>query len=288
MGNPGGFGTVLRNNFKGHDVPFIETSQPAETNPEAGTAVIIVSKETGDNSIVVSPGSNFFSVEDGYATEVTAAFKSSKMLLTQLETTPESVKLGVEVFRSEDEKDGNRWAILNPAPSPENWEGGGAEAFTGIINAGVDILTPNEEELQGCHQCLFPDGSKNSTVAADGESSRDLSQRLAADILNSFSSMTAVVVTLGGDGAIVCERGSSGSIQTSFVCEVESKWKSDPVIDTVGAGDCFNGGFASFLCSDVGEVEGLTKAAEYGCTAAGFSVRREGAQTSYPDAKEMI
>jgi ribokinase len=52
-------------------------------------------------------------------------------------------------------------------------------------------------------------------------------------------------------------------------------------IDTTGAGDCFVGAFAAKL-SDGAEV-----AMKFGCTAAGLSVTKKGAQSSYPTYEEI-
>jgi ribokinase len=59
-------------------------------------------------------------------------------------------------------------------------------------------------------------------------------------------------------------------------------FKAD-VIDTVGAGDCFNGAFA------VGLLEGLDPwaAARFASAAAALSVSRRGAQASMPSRAEV-
>lgn len=52
-------------------------------------------------------------------------------------------------------------------------------------------------------------------------------------------------------------------------------------IDTTGAGDCFVGAFAAKL------NEGEEFAMKFGCIAAGISVTRKGAQSSYPAYEEI-
>jgi len=52
-------------------------------------------------------------------------------------------------------------------------------------------------------------------------------------------------------------------------------------IDTTGAGDSFVGAFAAKL------KEGEEIAMKFGCTAAGISVTRKGAQSSYPSYEEI-
>jgi ribokinase len=52
-------------------------------------------------------------------------------------------------------------------------------------------------------------------------------------------------------------------------------------IDTTGAGDSFVGSFAAKL------NEGFESASKFGCIAAGISVTRKGAQSSYPSYEEI-
>ena len=56
-----------------------------------------------------------------------------------------------------------------------------------------------------------------------------------------------------------------------------------PVIDTVGAGDCFLGSLTFFLSKGAP----IVKAMEYANIVAGVSVTRKGAQGSYPNWREM-
>jgi ribokinase len=87
-----------------------------------------------------------------------------------------------------------------------------------------------------------------------------------------------------GVKGVVLKRGSEGA----YVCVAEGKDGSVPAfavkaIDTVGAGDCFNGAFA------VGLLEGLdpVRAARFASAAAAISVTRRGAQASMPSRSEV-
>jgi ribokinase len=87
-----------------------------------------------------------------------------------------------------------------------------------------------------------------------------------------------------GVKGVVLKRGSEGA----YVCVAEGKDASVPAfavkaIDTVGAGDCFNGAFA------VGLLEGLdpVRAARFASAAAAISVTRRGAQASMPSRSEV-
>jgi ribokinase len=87
-----------------------------------------------------------------------------------------------------------------------------------------------------------------------------------------------------GVKGVVLKRGSEGA----YVCVAEGKDALVPAfavkaIDTVGAGDCFNGAFA------VGLLEGLdpVRAARFASAAAAISVTRRGAQASMPSRSEV-
>jgi ribokinase len=83
-----------------------------------------------------------------------------------------------------------------------------------------------------------------------------------------------VVLKRGSEGAYVAEAGGNAGWVRSFPVKV---------VDTVAAGDCFNGAFAVAL------VKGLDplSAARFASAAAAISVTRRGAQASMPTGKEV-
>jgi ribokinase len=86
--------------------------------------------------------------------------------------------------------------------------------------------------------------------------------------------LRGVVLKRGGEGAYVAVAGGEAAWVKPFQVEA---------IDTVGAGDCFNGAFA------VGLLEGLDPwaAARFASAAAAISVTRRGAQASMPSRAEV-
>lgn len=86
--------------------------------------------------------------------------------------------------------------------------------------------------------------------------------------------LSAVVLKRGAEGAFVAVAGSQSGWVKPF---------SVDAIDTVAAGDCFNGAFA------VGLLEGLDpwQAARFACAASAISVTRRGAQASMPTRAEV-
>ena len=83
-----------------------------------------------------------------------------------------------------------------------------------------------------------------------------------------------VVLKRGGDGAYVAVPDGRAEWVRPFKVEA---------VDTVGAGDCFNGAFA------VGLLEGLDPwaAAKFASAAAAISVTRRGSQSSMPSRDEV-
>jgi ribokinase len=87
-----------------------------------------------------------------------------------------------------------------------------------------------------------------------------------------------------GVGTVLMTLGEKGALLKSASVEVLiPAISSGQVVETTGAGDAFNGGFA------VGLAEGLSPelAARFGAAVAGISVTRPGAAASMPDRTEI-
>lgn len=134
--------------------------------------------------------------------------------------------------------------ILNPAP---------AGKLAADVVALADYLTPNETELEVL-------SGKSGDYGA------------AAQSLLTREGQTAVV-TLGSQGAMWLNANGHGTIPTFKV----------KVVDTTGAGDAFNGGFAVAL----GEGKSLEEAIRFGNATAGLSVTKPGTAPSMPTRAEV-
>jgi ribokinase len=86
--------------------------------------------------------------------------------------------------------------------------------------------------------------------------------------------LKGVVLKRGAEGAYVAVAGGKADWVPAFAVEA---------IDTVGAGDCFNGAFAVALL----EGSDPWTAARFASAAAAFSVTRRGAQASMPSRAEV-
>jgi ribokinase len=208
-----------------------------------GAASIVVDEAKGENAIVVVPGSGYQLT----AAEVEKArplIADSEIFVTQLEVPLAAVEHALQMAHEL-----GAATILNPAP---------ALALPDSIYELCDYLTPNESEAAELI---------GKPVRNIGEAERAAGALLARGARN-------VVLTLGAQGALV-----KNSQIRAHVPAVDA----GPVIETTGAGDAFNGGFA------VGIAEGLdiVAAAHLGCVVAGISVTRHGTADSMPTRAEV-
>ena len=173
-----------------------------------------------------------------------AALDGARVLLLQLEVPLDGVVAAAEMGR----RRGVR-VILDPAP---------AQPLPGALYAAVDILTPNESEAAAL--VGFPLDGPDTIVRA----SQTLLSRGAR----------SVIVKLGGKGVFWSNGRESAHFSTFPVA----------AIDSVGAGDAFNGGLA------VGLSDGLDMAAaiRWGLAAGALSVTKSGAQPSMPDRAAVV
>ena len=84
----------------------------------------------------------------------------------------------------------------------------------------------------------------------------------------------ATVITLGEAGALLHNRQTSTHIPAFAV---------GPVVETTGAGDAFNAGFATALAQNIDPVEAI----RFASAVAAISVTRPGAAASMPLLKDV-
>jgi len=72
-------------------------------------------------------------------------------------------------------------------------------------------------------------------------------------------------------------------VKNAAVREHVPAYDAGPVVETTGAGDAFNGGFAVALS----ERKDIVQAAHFGCVVAGISVTRKGTAPSMPFRTEV-
>ena len=233
-----------------------------------GVASINVDTNSGQNTIVVAPGANLALSSDDVQSSL-ADLSEKDVVLVQLEIKPEAALQALKCASAR-----GALTILNPAPAPEDWE------LTNEWYSSIDILIPNETELAS----LCGLSNEEEYITGEGE------EAMAKSLLDK-GIRHAVIVTLGERGAMIVRRckgdsNSNGSLQTQTIMisePPELPCKSQPVVDTVGAGDSLCGSLAAYLSRGV-ELE---KAASMACGVASMSVRKRGAQESYPSADNL-
>lgn len=208
-----------------------------------GSAVVMV-EDTGANRIIVAPGSNSC-CDVAYIQSMDAMLQAADYVMFQMEIPIDAVYYGIRRT-----KELGKTVILNPAPAP-------GPIPTDILQL-VDYLTPNETELMQICDC---GGEKLEYYIQAAKS------LVSCGVRN-------VVVTLGGQGALVVNRELA-----ELVPAVATE-----VVDTTAAGDCFNAAMVVALA----EGHSLLQAVQFANAAAAISVSRKGAQCSLPTRQEVF
>jgi ribokinase len=187
----------------------IDLSRLERSNKLPAGTALILLNETGENEIVVTRSSNEL-VSVAQIKRSQRLIQGAGMVLLQLEIPLASVQTAVAMAHAAKVP-----VVLNPAPC--------TEPLSKKLLAQVDWLTPNEHELAALT------GNRVKTSAEVAAAAKHLLVQGAKN----------VVVTCGAKGAC-------------WVTRDKVTWFPAPrvkVIDTVGAGDCFNGFFAAELCT---------------------------------------
>ncbi len=208
-----------------------------------GAAYIFVEEATGNNAIIVCPGA---AADIGICDieKNEALIASASVFVTQLEQPIAAAMRALEIARA-----AGVTTILNPAP---------AAPLDDAVFALCDYVTPNETETEAL---------TGLPVASLAEA------RKAADALLAMGAANAII-TLGEQGAL---------LHNASMSEHVPAFKCGPVVETTGAGDAFNGGFAAGLAQGLSPIE----AVRFGCATAGISVTRPGTAPSMPTADEV-
>ena len=208
-----------------------------------GAAFIFVSTETGNNAIIVESGAAA-TLSPADVAAAEPVIRDAKVLITQFEQPIETAMAGLRLARQH-----GAITILNPAP---------ALPVDDTIFALCDYVTPNETEA----------------ATLTGLPVETEEQALAAAKALVAKGAKNAVITLGEKGALL--HGAAGTVMVPA-------FKAPKVVDTTGAGDAFNGGFALAL------AEGKTpaEAVRFGCALAGLSVQKPGTAPAMPTRAEI-
>jgi ribokinase len=213
------------------------------TASATGAATIIIDAEKGENAIIVVPGACF----ELTAAEVDQArelIAGSSVFVAQLELSMPVVEHGLALAHTLRVP-----TILNPAP---------AAPLPESIYQYIDYITPNETEAAALTGIPV-------TSIADAERAADAF--LVRGVPNA-------IITLGAQGAFVKNARVKAHVPAV---------NAGQVVETTGAGDAFNGGFAVALSEGMDLVE----ATRFGCVTAGISITRPGTAPSMPTRAEI-
>jgi ribokinase len=209
-----------------------------------GAAIIVVDHK-GENQIALGPGANGAVDAAHVRAALNPALNVDDVVLVNTEIPLDAVAAAIETALT-----AGAQCILNPAPV--------IPGLHALLAHGL-ILTPNEIELGELYRQI------DHTDSAAG-----FEDKLAGLIERTRA---AVIVTLGAAGCGL--RMPTGEFIRMPAGTVRH------VVDTTGAGDTFNGVFASRLTAG----EPVTEAIRVALTAASLSVGAAGARSGMPRAE---
>jgi ribokinase len=251
------------------DDDFGEDARTALASEGIGlTGLVVVPGPTGVALILVDAGGeNLISV----ASAANAALTPDMILAALADlrpTTTDVVLVGHEIPTSAARaallaaRAAGATTILNPAPA------GGIERSTFGL---ADILTPNRGELA---TIAAADAQRVGRAARSGGEPDALGRILLEQNSDGSGVRRAVVVTLGPAGALVLRPGRDAFDLAAPTVKA---------IDSVGAGDTFNGALAAGLASGLD----LDEAARRAVAAGALATTRAGAREGMPNAAEL-
>ena len=202
---------------------------------------VIAVDDSGENNIIIVAGANGC-VNQQDVERLTDLLPGAAALLLQLEVPLPAVLAAAQAARQ-----AGVLVILDPAPAKEN--------IPPELYPLIDIITPNE--IEASQLVGFPVEGQEAAAKASAE----LRQR----------GVGTVIVKLGAQG-VFCAAGA----ETFFVPAFSVR-----AVDTVAAGDAFNGGLAAALAEGLS----LRQAVVWGAAAGAISATKAGAQPSLPDRK---
>ncbi len=204
----------------------------------------IVVDPRGENAIACASGANNL-VREQELNYFQSLLPQTKVVLLEL-----GIPLVTVLQAARKSKAAGCLTILDPAPAPSS--------LPEELYRLVDIITPNEVEA-----------SQLVGFTVDGITTA----RQAASFLHQMG-VKKVIITLGNQGA--------------FCSTVEENFWIRPipveVIDTVAAGDGFNGGLATALA----QGKSLKDAVRWGVVAGTLTVTKKGAQPALPSKESFL
>lgn len=209
----------------------------------ASTGVALITVAATGENTIVTVGGANHRVGYDELSALSKALRTARVLLVQLEIPLDVVHAAVA-----DARQAGVVVVLDPAP---------AAPLAAEFLRKVDWITPNATEAEVL---------TGIRIENDGDAVR------AAEILGEMG-VSNVVITLGPQGCYYSGPSAHEFIPAPAV----------DVVDTVAAGDAFNGTLAAGLVQDLDPLIVLRRA----CIAAAIACTRRGALESLPSAREV-
>jgi ribokinase len=229
---------------------FIETFKKAGTkvsnimiSSKIGTSIASILSNYQAENKIVVMHGANFEFNTKELKKVESVLKNSDLVITQLELKPEIEEAIIKLCAKHKVP-----VQLNPAP---------AYKLSKDVLSKVTYITPNDLELS------ILTGMKTDTLEN------------AKKAVNKLLSMGPknVISTLGGNGAMIGDKNGVRHIPGFKV----------KVVDTVGAGDAFNGGFAYAISKG----HNIDDAVRFANAVGGLAVTKQGAFPSMPSLKQV-
>ena len=241
--------------LEGLQAAGVDVSGVAVADGQTSGIAVIGIDGSAQNRIVQVLGANS-TCGPAQADAVAAALSDASVLMLQLE-----VPVDVSLAAARAAKAAGKTVILDPGP---------VRPFPEELLQLADVVTPNETEaeaLVGFHIDAPEDTGVDSSRSAE---------RAAAELLRRGAG--AAVIKMGAHGAVFAT-GRQGD-RSAFPARFMGRQTAFPVeaVDTVAAGDAFNGALAVFLA----EGRPLERAVLLACVAGALAVTTTGAQDSMP------
>lgn len=219
------------------------TPYATQTGRSHTGAAFIYVDPSGENAIIIAPGAGRL-ISPEYVEENESVIASADLFITQLEQPMDAALKGLSLAKAAGVK-----TILNPAPAAQLPE---------TMLSLCDYVTPNRSEAE----------------VLSGIEIRSTDDAKAAAELLMKKGAGNVVVTLGDDGALCCEQDTYHHVPA---------FDAGTVVETTGAGDAFNAGFAVGIASGLAPLESV----RLGCAVAAICTTRRGTAAAMPQRDEV-
>ncbi len=219
---------------------------------DSPSGTALIAVAPDNNQIIVVPGANG-EVGEADLKRLTPYFTEAEVLLLQFEIPLSVVQAAAKLAYQ-----AGLVVIVDPAPV----QGPLTPAFAQHIS----VLTPNQTEA----------------AALTGMDVGDVEGAIASAKILQSQGIAVVIIKLG---ALGCVCATEGDVFTVPAFPVQ-------VIDTVAAGDAFNGGLATALCQEgigrnLSDPAHLKLAIRYASAVAALAVTRSGAQSAMPTKADV-